>query len=101
MMFQAVAPTRHAAITGRVTDAGATMSFAMVDATFGSKIRNATKLKIAAHRTAQPGFITRVETTVAIEFAASCMPLPKSNASARATMPHTIHDSGIAGPAQE
>ena len=43
------------------------------------------KLKNAAHATAQCGFSTRVETTVAIEFAASWRPLMKSNASASAT----------------
>src|SRR6476660_3509494 len=35
------------------------------------KTANATKLKNAAHTTARPGERTRVETTVAIEFAAS------------------------------
>ncbi len=45
----------------------------------------ATKLKNAAQSTAWYGFSTRVETTVAIEFAASWKPFMKSNASASAT----------------
>jgi hypothetical protein len=40
------------------------------------------KLKNAAHTTAYCGFSTRVETTVAIELAASCSPFRKSNTSA-------------------
>jgi hypothetical protein len=54
----------------------------IVFATCVSKTRNATKLKNAAQRTAQRGDSTRVDTTVAIEFAASWKPLTKSNASA-------------------
>ena len=42
------------------------------------------KLKNAAQATAYCGRSTRVETMVAIEFAASFMPLRKSNASATA-----------------
>ena len=40
------------------------------------------KLKVAAHSTAQWGFRTPVDTTVAIELAASWNPFMKSNASA-------------------
>ena len=54
----------------------------MVAPTLSGKIRNATKLKNAAQITAACGLSTRVETTVAIELAASCMPLRKSNVSA-------------------
>ena len=43
------------------------------------------KLKNAAQITAILGDSTRVETTVAIEFAASCRPLRKSKISATAT----------------
>ncbi len=43
----------------------------MVLATRGAKTNIATKLKKAAHRTAVRGESTRVETTVAIELAAS------------------------------
>ena len=47
----------------------------MLDATRVSKTRKATKLKKAAQSTATRGDSTRVETTVAIELAASWNPL--------------------------
>src|SRR6185437_8900085 len=47
----------------------------------------ATKLKNAAQSTAYCGRSTRVETMVAIELAASCNPLRKSNRSATAIKP--------------
>jgi hypothetical protein len=47
------------------------MPFPIVFATCRPKIKKATKLKNAAQRTAQRGVKTRVETIVAIEFAAS------------------------------
>jgi hypothetical protein len=43
----------------------------MVSATLGANTNMATKLKKAAHRTAVRGDSTRVDTTVAIELAAS------------------------------
>ena len=46
------------------------------------------KLKNAAHMTAYRGLNTRVETMVAMEFAASCKPLRKSNASAITISPN-------------
>ena len=58
----------------------------VVAATFVPKIMKATKLKNAAHTTACCGESTRVETTVAIELAASWKPLKKSNANAMAMM---------------
>jgi uncharacterized protein Yka (UPF0111/DUF47 family) len=48
---------------------------------------HAAGLKKAAKPTAQPGLISRVPTTVAIELAASCSPFRKSNASATAIRP--------------
>ena len=45
------------------------------------------KLKKAAQRTAYCGRRTRVETMVAMEFAASCSPLRKSKSSAIPTKP--------------
>src|SRR3977135_4128935 len=54
----------------------------MVAATARPKTRRATKLKNAAQITAQCGLSTRVETTVAIELAASWKPFMKSKASA-------------------
>src|SRR6188508_1608213 len=47
----------------------------IVSATFVPKKMNAAKLKNAAHATACFGVSTRVDTTVAIEFAASWNPL--------------------------
>src|SRR2546426_9211495 len=49
----------------------------------------ATKLKNAAHTTAWSGVNTRVETTVAIELAASWKPLMKSKTSATRSEEHT------------
>ena len=49
-------------------------------ASFVICVPNATKLNTAAHTTAVRGLSMRVETTVAIEFAASWKPLMKSNA---------------------
>ncbi|MND07545.1 hypothetical protein D3C83_295850 [compost metagenome] len=48
-----------------------TMPDPTVLATAVPNTKAATKLKKAAHTTAWPGFSTRVETTVAIELAAS------------------------------
>jgi hypothetical protein len=46
-------------------------------------------LKTAAHTTATDGERTRVETTVAMEFAESWKPLMKSKMNATPTMPRT------------
>jgi hypothetical protein len=54
----------------------------MVLATAVPNRKTAMKLKTAAHTTAAEGDSTRVETTVAMEFAASWNPLIKSKASA-------------------
>src|ERR1700730_13687527 len=53
----------------------------MVLATAVPKTKAATKFQNAAQTTARIGVKTRVETTVAIEFAASCQPLENSKAS--------------------
>src|SRR6266481_9672173 len=53
----------------------------MVLATAVPKMNAATKLKKAAHNTARKGVRTRVETTVAMELAASCQPFENSNTS--------------------
>src|SRR4051812_46818251 len=58
----------------------------MVEATPVPNANAAMKLKNAAHRTACVGLNTRVETTVAIELAASWKPLRKSNTSATKMM---------------
>ena len=56
-----------------------------VAATLRWKMKIATMLKKAANTIACCGFSTPVETTVAIEFAASWKPFMKSNDTARAT----------------
>ena len=58
-----------------VTTLRSTMPEPTVCATAVPKPNAATKLKNAAHMTAFPGDSTRVETTVAIELAASWKPL--------------------------
>ena len=68
---QAIAPTSAANTTAVSTIDGSTMPFPIVVATCRPKNKNAMKLKNAAHTTAQRGERTRVETTVAIELAAS------------------------------
>ena len=77
-----MAPTRPANTTPIVSTSGSTTPVAMVAATTVPNTRKATKLKNAAQITARRGDRTRVETTVAIELAASWKPLTKSNASA-------------------
>src|SRR6266478_4592046 len=59
------------------------MPLPMVPATAVPKKNAATKFQKAAHATARKGVRTRVETTVAIELAASCQPFENSNASVR------------------
>ena len=86
----AIAPISPAKITWLSKIAGFTTSFAIVAATAVPKIRKAAKLKNAAHATAWRGERTRVDTTVAIEFAASWKPLKKSKASATAMMRTTV-----------
>jgi hypothetical protein len=58
-----------------VTIFTSTMPEPTVLATAVPKVKAATKLKNAAQMTAFPGDSTRVDTTVAIEFAASWNPL--------------------------
>src|SRR5215831_18869573 len=58
------------------------MIFEIVSATPWWKMNRATKLNTAAHSTAILGDSTRVDTTVAIEFAASWKPLITSKISA-------------------
>src|SRR5262245_35090073 len=86
MRFQAIAPARPARITRLFTTAMSIMPLPIVFATRVPRRKAATKLKNAAQRTASCGERTRVETTVAIEFAASWKPFRKSKASATAMM---------------
>ena len=66
-----MAPVNPAPITPNVTTARSTMPEPTVFATAVPNTKAATKLKNAAHMTPCPGDRTRVDTTVAIEFAAS------------------------------
>ncbi len=79
---QTIAPASAPKITRELTTSASTMPRPTVSATCSPKTKNATKLKNAAQATAYCGRSTRVETIVAIELAASFMPLRKSNASA-------------------
>src|SRR6187402_909614 len=84
-MFQVVAPTRAPNTTWVSTTSGWTMPLPTVAATLRWKMKIATRLKKAANTTAVVGLSTPVETTVAIELAASWKPFMKSNAIASAT----------------
>src|SRR5229473_980389 len=60
-----------------------TMPFPMVLATAVPKTKAAMKFQKAAQATARKGVSTRVETTVAMELAASCQPFENSKARVR------------------
>src|SRR5512133_2303080 len=85
----AMAPNRPEKITVIVTTRTSTMPAPMVLATATPKTSAAMKLKNAAQTTALPGESTRVETTVAMEMAASWKPLMKSKVSATRMRPTT------------
>jgi len=78
-------------MTMESTTLGSTTPLLIVLATAVVNTNAATKLKNAAQATAKRGESTRVETTVAMEFAASWNPLMKSNASATRTIARTNH----------
>src|SRR6202047_2811286 len=59
------------------------MPFPIVVATAVPKMKAAMKFQNEAQTTARKGVRTRVETTVAMELAASCQPLENSKASVR------------------
>src|SRR5215216_4648837 len=86
--FQLTAPMSPAKTTASLTTSGSTV-LPTVLATCVWKTRKAMKLNRAAQTTAIRGVSTRVETTVAIELAASWKPLVKSNTSASTTMAMT------------
>src|ERR1700694_3153032 len=94
--FQTMAPIRAANITCASMTLGSMIPVPMVWATLSPNTRKATKLKNAAHSTAYCGRSTRVETMVAIELAASCNPLRKSNSSATAINPTSIGRPSVA-----
>src|SRR6185295_11231462 len=92
-----MAPMSPARMTSRVTTSRSIIPLPMVLATWVPSTKAATKLKKAAHRTAFCGESTRVETTVAMEFAASWNPFRKSNVSATRMMKMRTAKSLIAG----
>src|SRR5262245_51749985 len=94
MRSQAIAPVRPANTTAKVTTFTSIIPAPIVVATAVPNPNAATKLKNAAHATALPGESTRVDTTVAIELAASWKPLMKSKRSATAT--RTITERSVA-----
>src|SRR5262252_5715030 len=71
MRSQMIAPVRPPKITAKETIRRSIMPEPTVLATAVPNVNAAMKLKNAAHATALPGDRTRVDTTVAIEFAAS------------------------------
>ena len=73
--FQAMAPRSPPRMTHWSTTPASTTPLPTVLATCTPKPKAATKLKKAAHTTACIGVSTRVETTVAMELAASWKPL--------------------------
>lgn len=85
--FQTIAPMRAPNTTRASVTSGDTRPVPTVLATFSPKNRNAMKLKKEAQATAQYRGNMRVETTVAMELAASCSPLMKSKARATKTSP--------------
>src|SRR5712672_170484 len=84
MVFQVMAPRRPARRTFSSTISMWTMPLPMVLATAVPKTKAATKFQKAAQTTARKGVSTRVETTVAMELAASCQPFENSKARVRA-----------------
>src|SRR5688500_6574609 len=86
--FQPIAPTSPPKMTATLTTDGSTI-LPTVSATLVWNTRKATKLNTAAQRTAALGDNTLVETTVAIELAASWKPLVKSKTRASSTSPIT------------
>src|SRR6202158_6601711 len=98
--FQTIAPTRAAKMTGTSITLGSMIPVPMIWATLRPNTRKATKLKNAAQNTAYCGRSTRVDTIVAIELAASCNPLRKSNKSATAIKPTRTGRPSVASTAR-
>src|SRR5256885_4483423 len=89
MTSHTIAPTSPARMTLASTTERTTNPLPMVLATAVPNRKTARKLNAAAHTTAAEGDSTRVDTTVAMEFAASWNPLMKSKASAITTTAST------------
>src|ERR1700693_3594868 len=83
MRCQMMAPSRPASRTLESTISVWTRPLPMVLATAVPKTKAAIKFQKAAQTTARKGVRTRVDTTVAMELAASCQPLENSKARVR------------------
>src|SRR6266481_1026676 len=83
MRFQEIAPSRPARRTCCVTSSMWIMPLPIVAATAVPKTKAAMKFQKAAQTTARKGVSTRVETTVAMELAASCQPFENSKVRVR------------------
>src|SRR5712692_10104184 len=83
MVFQAIAPRSPARRTFSSTISIRTKPLPMVLATAVPKTKAAMKFQKAAQTTARKGVRTRVETTVAMELAASCQPFENSKVRVR------------------
>src|SRR6266851_2698541 len=83
--FQVMAPKSPARSTCWFISSMCTMPLPMVLATAVPKKKAAIKFQKAAQATARKGVSTRVETTVAMELAASCQPFENSKARVRKT----------------
>src|ERR1700694_5888504 len=81
IMFHPIAPKSPASRTLWSTISMCTRPLPIVFATAVPNTKAAMKFQNAAQTTARKGVRTRVETTVAMEFAASCQPFENSNAS--------------------
>ena len=81
-----MAPSNAASNTRVSTISRCTGPLPTVLATAVPNTNAAMKFQNAAHSTARNGVNTRVETTVAMELAASCQPFENSNASVRKTV---------------
>jgi len=94
---QKMAPTRPAKDHPLVDDGRLHHTLAHRRGDLDAEAEGRTKLKNAAHTTACSGVRTRVETTVAIELAASWNPLMKSKTRATMTMKTRGSACGRAG----
>jgi hypothetical protein len=90
-----IAPSNPPRITVGSTTLRSIIPLPIVFAMAVPKVNAATKFQNAAHATAANGESTRVDTTVAMEFAASWNPLMKSKISATRTIASTNHTESI------
>src|SRR5688572_29400314 len=93
MRFHEIAPIRAPKIRRLSTNEASMMPLPTVAATLCSNTANANTLKNAAQSTACQGLSTPVDTTVAMEFAASWKPFMKSNASASSTRKTSVSET--------